>query len=259
MHFFANHKILGASLVLCIAVTGLVLWQVLYIRLHYRASVPAPAIPRGVERFGSGGAALTFVVMGDSTSIGQGAPYGQSIARRSAEYLARRHTVALTNVGVSGARVADVRVRQLPAAVALKPDVVLLAVGANDVTHLSGLHGLRTDMVYIIAQLQAANPHVQIVLTGSPAMGSVPRFAPPTQWIAAARTRQVNDVFTNVVAAADSRAGYGKVILLPLARETGPIFQHNPGLFAADNFHPNAAGYGVWWGVVERRLARLYM
>jgi lysophospholipase L1-like esterase len=252
MHFITTHKGLSIGIAIFVLLVGLVVWQVLYITMHYRASVPAPAILRGVERFGSSGTLLTFVVMGDSTSIGQGAPYDQAIAQRSAQYLARQHMVSMTNVGISGARVADVRARQLSAAAALKPDVVLLAIGANDVTHLSGLHGLRTDMAFIITQLQAANPHVQIVLTGSPAMGSVPRFAPPTQWIAAARTRQVNEVFAEVVSQTSG------VILLPLARETGPIFKRDPSLFAADNFHPNAAGYGVWWGVIESGLASLH-
>ncbi|MEJ0073472.1 MAG: GDSL-type esterase/lipase family protein [Candidatus Saccharibacteria bacterium] len=186
MHFLFSHKWLAASLIVFILLVLFALWQVLYVTLHYTASVPAPDIPRGTERLGSG-PALSFVVMGDSTSIGQGSDYAHSIARMSAEYLAHDHSVSLTNVGVSGARVADVLHGQLAKAVALRPDVVLLAIGANDVTHLTSLGSVRTNITAIISQLQAADPRIHIILTGSPAMGTVPRFAPPTQWLAAWR------------------------------------------------------------------------
>ncbi len=248
MHFFFAHKWLSASLIIFILLVLLVLWQILYITYHYTATVQAPTIPRTTEQFGNG-PSLRFVVMGDSTSIGQGADYNQGIARRSAQLLGKNHTVELSNVGVSGARVVDVRRLQLAKAAALKPDLVLIAIGANDVTHLTALAAIRINTTAIIDQLQSANPHVQIILTGSPAMGSVPRFAPPTQWLAGARVRQVNDVFATV-------AKHTHVILLPLAKETGPIFKHNPKLFAVDNFHPNAAGYAVWQPVINAGLAQ---
>jgi lysophospholipase L1-like esterase len=244
MHFLVGHKWLSAVLTGVALLAAFALWQVLYITHHYTASVPAPAIPRSTEHFGDNGPLLRFVVLGDSTSIGQGAPYDKGIAHMSAMYLAGSHRVELTNFGVSGARVADVRFKQLNDAAALKPDVVLIAVGANDVTHLTRLGSVRSDTTAILTALQTANPAVQIVLTGSPAMGSVARFAPPTQWAAAVRVRQINGVFADLL---ESRRN---VVLVPLAKETGPIFKHNPVLFAADNFHPNATGYVVWQTVI---------
>lgn len=248
MHFLIAHKWLSTSLLTAAVVLLVLLWQVLYITLHYSASVAAPAIPRGTEHFGASGSKLNFVVMGDSTSIAQGAAYERGIARMSAVELAKTHQVSLTNVGVSGARVADVRATQLAKAVALKPDLVLLAIGANDVTHLTPLGSFRTNTVAIIAQLQVANPNVQIIMTGSPAMGSVARFAPPTQWLAGWRVRHINALFTSVA------AQQKHVTVVPLAAKTAAAFKHNPGLFAPDNFHPNAAGYALWQPIVSSGL-----
>jgi acyl-CoA thioesterase-1 len=242
------HKWLSAVLIVVLLLVALVSWQILYITHHYTASVPPPNIPRGTQTLGSSGTKLRFVVMGDSTSIGQGANYEQGIAWGSAEYLAKNHIVELTNAGVSGARVADVQAKQLAQAVSVKPDVVLLAIGANDVTHLTALSTVRTSIVAIITQLQAANPNVRIILTGSPAMGSVARFAPPTQWLAAARVRQVNAVFADV-------AQQKHAVLLPLAQKTAHAFKHDPSLYAADNFHPNARGYALWQPVINAGLA----
>jgi lysophospholipase L1-like esterase len=248
MQFIIEHKVWGGVVIAAFLLSFVLFWQVFYITHHYTASVPAPQIPRIPETFGLNGPPLQFVVMGDSTSIGQGAEYEQGIARMSARLLAQNHTVTMTNVGISGARVADVRSKQLAKATALKPDLVLRAVGANDVTHLTLLSSVRGNTQAIIAQLQVANPKVHIILTGSPAMGSVARFALLTQWAAGTRVRQVNGIFAGVA------AQYSNVLLLPLAKETGYAFKHNPSLFAADNFHPNAAGYAVWQPVVTTGL-----
>src|SRR5882757_1221087 len=198
MHYLEAHKWLSTSIALLILLAAVVLWQVLFIKFHHGAAVPAPDIPRGTEAFGMSGTPIRFVVMGDSTSIGQGADYDAGIARRSAAYLAQTHHVELTNVGVSGARVADVLHGQVAKAVALHPDVVLLAIGANDVTHFTSFGSVRQNITVAITQLQSANPRISIILTGSPAMGPVPRFALPTQWIMAWRTRHINDVFASV-------------------------------------------------------------
>ncbi|MEJ0073473.1 MAG: hypothetical protein WDN27_05345 [Candidatus Saccharibacteria bacterium] len=45
--------------------------------------------------------------------------------------------------------------------------------------------------------------------------------------------------------------------LLPIAAETGPIFRKNPKLFAADDFHPTAAGYAVWQPIIDAGLSQM--
>ncbi len=249
MHFLAAHKWLSFAVIALVLLILFVLWQALFVLYHYAAVVPVPNIPRGTETFGAEGAPLRFVVLGDSTAVGQGADYADGIARRSAAHLAQSRRVECTNVGVSGARVADVLQRQVPQVAALHPDVVLVAVGANDVTHLTSLGSVRQNIAAVIAQLRTANPQVKIILTGSPAMGSVPRFAPPTQWLLAWRTRHINDVFA---AAAKQQSA----ILLPIAAQTAATFKHDPHLFAADAFHPNAAGYAIWQPIINASLAK---
>lgn len=246
MHVIAAHKWLVLSLVF-VVVLGFMLWQLLYIQYN-GTSVPAPRIPRTTEVCGSSGPIVRYAVLGDSTSIGQGAPYEQAIARQTARKLAQTHRVELTNYGVSGARVADVLRTQVTTAAASKPDLVLIAVGANDVTHYTALDSVEHGMTAIIGQLQAANPRVKIVLTGSPAMGSVARFAPPTKWFMGKRVQQVNAVMRQVAYAQH-------VTLVPLAEKTGPTFNRKPTLFAQDKFHPNAAGYAVWLPVIEQGIA----
>ena len=251
MHFITSHRWLVISVTIALLLLGIGLWQVWAIKFN-GTPVAAPNIPRGTEQFGTTGSKLRYVVMGDSTSIGQGAEYGEGIARNTAAYLAQNHQVSLINVGVSGATVHDVLQTQVTKATALKPDVILLAIGANDVTHLTSLKSIEQDLSSIITKLQAANPQVQIVLTGSPAMGSVPRFAQATRALAGWQERRVNRVMATVAHAKH-------VVLVPLAAKTEATFKRHPEYFASDKFHPNALGYGIWLPVLDAGLDQLHI
>ena len=192
---------------------------------------------------------LTYVILGDSTAAGVGGNYEAGIARATTRELARRGEVAMTNLAVSGARMGDVRREQLPAAEALRPGLVLLSAGANDVTHLTSVRSMRRDLREIVRRLTAANPNVRIVVTGSPDMGSPPRIPRLLRGIAYCRTQQVNRMF-------EAEAARLRLTFAPIARETGPLFRRDRSLFAADRFHPNDAGYATWVPVLNEALGR---
>jgi lysophospholipase L1-like esterase len=193
--------------------------------------------------------ALRFVVLGDSTATGRGAPYERGIAVRSAKHLAASQPVTLRNLGVSGARFGDVRREQLTAAAYRAPDVVLIAAGANDVTGLTRLGSIRKDLRAIADRLRAARCDVAIVVTGSGDVGSAPRLAQPLRTVAGWRTKQVNGAIEAV-------AREQGLVYAPLAKRTGRRFRADRSLFAADGFHPSAAGYGAWMAVIEAALDR---
>ena len=241
MNYLLAHKWQTTIVIVIILTTLLLISQILYIRFT-GDPVAVPSIPRDTQVFGTG-PKRNFVVMGDSTSIGQGADYARSIAYLSAVSLAHHHELSWTNLGVSGAVTQEVVEQQLPRALELKPDVVLLALGANDVTHLTSLKQFGRDMQSIIMQLQTVSPNIKIFLTGSPDMSSVPRFASPTQWIAGIRTKQVNKVVQTFTKKTN-------VTFIPIAEKTGAIFKARPELFAADKFHPTADGYAVWMPLI---------
>jgi lysophospholipase L1-like esterase len=223
-----------------------VAFEFIYV-VYNGTTVNAPAIPRDTSSYGTSGSPLKFVVIGDSTSIGQGAPYPESIGPKAAQHIAQTHQVSYTNFGISGATAQTLVDRQLAKAVALKPDVVLIAIGANDATHLTKSASLRQSMNHITDSLISANCNVKIVLTGSPAMGSVKRFAWPLKQYMGLRQRQVNSAFTPIIASK-------QLTLAPVAAKTGKLFREHPEYFAADNFHPNAAGYAAWVPVINTAL-----
>ena len=194
---------------------------------------------------------LIYVVMGDSTAAGEGGDYKSGIAMETATFLSTLSPIVMINLAVSGAKVSDVQAEQLAAAEALKPDIVLLAVGANDGTHFTLSGRIRSGMDDILNGLHSANPHMKILLTGSPELGAAPRFAQPLRWLAGTQTTRVNAVIIDV---AHERGA----IFVPIARETGPLFRADRGLYAPDRFHPNNRGYATWFPVLNKALGRLF-
>ncbi len=197
--------------------------------------------------YGQGPKEIKYLVMGDSTAAGRGGNYQAGIAVASAQYLAKDARVTLLNLATSGGRTSDVLAEQMPLAQNFQPDMVLIAVGANDVTHLTARSDLQRYLKDITEQLVAINCNVKIVLTGAADMGAIPRFAQPLRSLAGWRTTQLNQVFQRIVL-------QDKLTFAPIAEEIGPEFRRRPELFAADRFHPNNQGYDLWSSVITKAL-----
>jgi lysophospholipase L1-like esterase len=217
-----------------------IIGQLLFVKFNGE-NVVAPTIERQQE-FGTG-KQLSYVVLGDSTAVAQGAAYKNGVAVGSARHLATKgYRVTMYNYGVSGARVHDVLTKQLPQ-ITEKPDVVLLSISANDVTHFSKISSVEHDMKAIVEGLRTVNPGAKIIITGTPAMGSIPRFPQPLRALAGVQTSTQNNMFKRL-------AKEERVTLAPIAEKLGPTFAKNPRLFAKDKFHPNNAGYALWTPVI---------
>lgn len=210
-------------------------------------ALTATATPEPMQ-LGSSGPTLTYVVLGDSTAAAVGTDYEFGIAVQTAKELAKRHAVTLVNLGVSGARMRDVREHQLPEAVALRPDVVLLSAGANDVTHFTRLRSVRSDLRAIARELTAANPDVRIVITGAPDMGSPPRMPRWLRGIATRRSQRMNRMFR-------AEAAEQRLLFAEIAERAGPRFRGDFSLYADDGFHPNHRGYATWLPLLNEKLA----
>jgi lysophospholipase L1-like esterase len=102
----------------------------------------------------------------------------------------------------------------------------------------------------VVDRLRETSPDLPIVVTGSPDVGSAPRLAQPLRAIAGWRAGQVNDGLADLVR--DRR-----LTLAPIAERTGPAFRRDRSLFAADGYHPSAAGYAVWLPVLREALAKV--
>jgi lysophospholipase L1-like esterase len=192
------------------------------------------------------GAPLRMVWLGDSTAAGVGASSVEhALPRRVAAALER--PVDVTSLAVSGARIADLVGDQLDRleALAAAPDVVVISIGANDVTHLTSRDDFRSAYDEVLA---AAPAQALVVLLGVPDMGAPPRLLQPLRAVAGFRGRQLDGVTAAV--AKEHGATY-----VDIAGETGPPMRSDTGrYFAEDRFHPSDEGYRLWADAVLEQL-----
>jgi len=180
------------------------------------------SLPRGE----AGG--IVYVALGDSTAQGIGASrpergYVGLIARRMA--VATGRPVRVVNLSVSGARVRDVVADQLPKLAGLVPDVVTVAVGADDISD------------YQIGRFSA---DIDALVAGLPAnavVGDVP-------WFMHGGTGRRSDDAAEYLARVASSRGLLVAGLHDATEQRGWASMLTD--FAADWFHPRDRGHRVW-------------
>ncbi len=190
--------------------------------------------------YGSGtGAPYEIVVLGDSSAAGLGvdAPHetvGAIVASGVAALTGRR--VRVTNRAVVGAESSDLE-RQLASALedVLRPDVVLVMVGANDVTH-------RIDRPTAVRHLEQAVRRAralgsEVVVGTCPDLGTIQPIQQPLRSLMKRWSRDLAAAQTVAVVEAGGRT-------VSLGDLLGEEFATSPHeMFSRDRFHPSAAGY----------------
>jgi lysophospholipase L1-like esterase len=181
---------------------------------------------------------LKFVVLGDSTAVGVGTTPDKSFPWLLAQWLGERFRVELEVVGVSGARIKDVAAEQVDEALALKPDLMLVEIGANDVTHVTPISAVHSGMAKILDRLSKADS--ALVVAGPPHMGTSRAIAQPLRTLSGWRGNSVRRAIEAEVKAR-------KIDYVDLAAGTHDKFNTNPArYYSADWFHPGAGGYKLW-------------
>lgn len=181
---------------------------------------------------------LRLAVLGDSTTTGVGTErVEETYAAIVGLALVDQGPVEVHVVGRASARAASVLATQLPLALELDPDLVLLVVGANDATHMTPLREVRRSLEAILDGC-GERP---VVLAGVPALGLATAFHHPLRELSDGRGRQVNALLRRAAKARDN------VHFVPLAMRPEPgQADGRPFYLAADGFHPNAVGYARW-------------
>lgn len=176
-----------------------------------------------------------MVWLGDSTAAGVGATTADaSLPRQVAARMGR--PVQLTVLAQAGARVGDVVEEQLPRLGALRPELVVVSVGSNDTTHLTGVGTYRERWERMVVPQGAV-----LIALGIPDMGSPPRLAQPLRALVGWRARRLDDQGARRLGERDL-ATY-----VDIAADTGPDFREEPGrYFARDRYHPSDDGYRLW-------------
>jgi lysophospholipase L1-like esterase len=202
------------------------------------ASLP-PLDVDGLHGTEFGGEPLSLLVVGDSVAAGYGAEDATDtpavMLASGLAHIAGR-PVRVTSRAKVGARSAHLD-RQVDSGLSSDPDVTVVIVGANDVTHSVRPSDAVRQLDVVVRRLRSAGSAV--VVGTCPDLGGIQPIPPPLRQIARAMSRRMAAAQTIAVVEADGVAvSMGELPQLP------QHLMHMPAeLFGADRFHPSVAGY----------------
>lgn len=205
----------------------------------------APIPPRGNGWYGLAYGhtdPLRMGILGDSTAAGQGVRRaGQTPGALLASGLAAvaERPVDLRNVALPGAQSDDLerQVTQLLSDAFPAPDVCVIIIGANDVTHRMSATASVRYLAAAVRRLRTAGS--EVVVGTCPDLGTIEPVYQPLRWLARRVSRQLAAAQTIVAVEQGSRT-------VSLGDLLGPEFEANPReMFGADNYHPSAEGYAT--------------
>ncbi|MDX8049990.1 SGNH/GDSL hydrolase family protein [Lentzea sp. BCCO 10_0798] len=178
---------------------------------------------------------MRLCLLGDSIAAGVGSTRREdTLGPLLAERLRKAgHRVDLAVHAFAGARSADLRA-QVRIAVASRADVAVVVIGANDLTRFVPAHVGARQLHDAVADLRAAG--AEVVVATAPDLSIVSHVPPALRDVVSAVSRDYAQVQQQAVI----RAGG---VVAHVERAVTPRFAADPSLFAADRFHPSAAGY----------------
>jgi lysophospholipase L1-like esterase len=195
--------------------------------------------PRGDGVYGAkfGGKPISMVILGDSSAAGYGvhrpretpgALLATGVSRRLHRPV-RLHRVAVVGSMSSGLPY------QVDAALEYRPDVAVILIGANDVTHASVRAAAVRHLADAVRCLRDAG--CKVVVGTCPDIGAIQPIKPPLRWLARKWSRDLAAAQTVAVVEAGGRT-------VSLGNLLGPMFAADPvRMFSSDHFHPSAEGY----------------
>ena len=178
-----------------------------------------------------------LAVLGDSIAWGQGAA---SARERLAPVLSERLTARGLAVEARVLARRGARSRQLHAqvdrALPWEPDLALIVIGANDLTHLEPVETAVAALEVAVRRLRAVD--TEVVVAPAPDLSAVPHVPVAMRDV----VRAAGDHFRFQQVAAVTAAG-GRVA--DPDQRASRAFATDPTLFSSDRFHPSSAGYAV--------------
>lgn len=186
---------------------------------------------------GRPGPAIRIALLGDSSACGYGVQRvedttGAQLASGVAAQAGRRvHLRSFAAVGAQSSALAD----QAEAAIGTHPDLAVVLVGANDVTHSVLPSQSVRHLAEGVRRLREAG--VAVVVGTCPDLGTIRPIPPPLKQVAREWSRRLAAAQTITVVENGGRS-------VSLGDILGPEFDAAPALlFGPDRFHPSADGY----------------
>ncbi|EBA14315.1 GDSL-like lipase/acylhydrolase, putative [Roseobacter sp. SK209-2-6] len=191
--------------------------------------------PQGARKGAVGsGPPLRLLIAGDSSAAGVGAGYQRdALSGYLTAELGRHCAVEWQLIAQTGLRTGDLipLIQELPRQ---DLDVVVLALGVNDVTGLSTAQRFARDQALLLSLLQERFDPNLILACGVPQMQRFPALPQPLAWVLGRQAARLDQALSKL-------AGQNPAVLhLPFH------LPEDPDLAAEDGYHPSPRAYRLW-------------
>lgn len=178
---------------------------------------------------------LRIVAIGDSTLTAPGViDIDATWIRRAAMSLSDRYRVELRSVAVGGSRVRDVIRDQVGPAVAFRPDLAMLAAGANDAIRVAPIWLIARDIRRLIGDVHDAAGAVVVLGVGD--LGTIPRLPVWLTRLLRWRGRLLDDAINRVA------REFPRATVVPSDPISEEFRRGGLEMFSGDQFHSSEAG-----------------
>jgi lysophospholipase L1-like esterase len=181
---------------------------------------------------------IRYLALGDSYTIGTGL---EDEAQNFPSLLARRLSgeagidVALTNLGVNGYTTTDLIREELPVARAVRPELVSILIGANDVVQGSEEATYRGRLQHTYQAIEELGvPAAHVLAVSIPDFSPLPGAAP---FGSPSHLRARIDAFNEIARTEAASRGFRYADITEISRETN----RGDDWLAADGLHPGPA------------------
>lgn len=207
------------------------LGQAIYVRTHYIALPEPDGARSGVI---GQGPPLRLLIIGDSSAAGVGVPtQSEALLGQLTTRLQDHMTVHYDLIARIGARTADVLawVSDMPDA---RYDVIVTALGVNDVTKGVSLRQWLRQQAALIDQLNARFGCSKVIVSGLPPVGQFPLLPQPLRWVLGRQAAR----FDRHLHALAARRSDCHALRFSLGLDESNMSE--------DGFHPGPVVYAVW-------------
>jgi lysophospholipase L1-like esterase len=189
-----------------------------------------------------------FLALGDSFTIGTGTTPDRSFPARLVSALRDRgFDIELSNPAVNGFTTDDLIRDELPQLSSVRPTLITVLIGANDIVQGSNADRYRAQLARIHQRVRRDAPTARVVALPQPDWSRSPAAAGFGEPAVIARTiERFNEIAREEALA----TGATWVDLWPLMRE-----QARRGMVAPDGLHPSPEAYAEWARVLADRIS----
>jgi lysophospholipase L1-like esterase len=188
---------------------------------------------------------VRYLAIGDSYTIGTSVAAAGSWPAQLADRLKDLQLELVANLAVNGYTSGDLIQAELPRLARLRPDLVTVQIGVNDVVQGVAEERYGSNVSEILDTLLRLLPAERLLGVATPDYTVMPQGGafgvPEVQSAGIARNNQIIDT---------ACAARG-VAFVPQIFEISRRAGNDPAMVAADGLHPSAAQYSRWVDVIE--------